>query len=102
MNSLAVFAFKSEDKAVFTKNIREAVTHPRVGAVLCVGYEKNRCYNGIQVAISELARQRRKALDSGDTGFMGGYTLRFCCRVLGYVLPSEANWTFLQERSGLS
>ena len=58
--SLVVFPFKSEDVAVFKKNIREALSHPRIGSVLCVGYEENECYKEIEKAIPELERSSGK------------------------------------------
>lgn len=60
--SLVVFPFKSEDNEVFTKNIREAAAHSRVGAVLCVGYEENECYKGIQAAIPEIEKESGKEI----------------------------------------
>jgi len=60
MNSLVVFPFKSEDIEVFRRNIREAAAHPRVGSVLCVGYEENECYQGIEAAIPEIERESNK------------------------------------------
>jgi mannosylglycerate synthase len=60
MSSLVVFPFKSEDIEVFRKNIREAVSYPRVGAVLCVGYEENECYRGIQAVIPEIEKKNGK------------------------------------------
>lgn len=62
MNSLIVFPFKSEDIAVFRKNICEAVFHPRVDAVLCVGYEENECYKEIEAVIPEIARKSDKEI----------------------------------------
>ncbi len=58
--SLIVFPFKSENVAVFKKNIYEALSHPRVGAVLCVGYEQNECYKEIEKVIPELERESGK------------------------------------------
>ncbi len=58
--SLVVFPFKAEDVEVFARNIREAAAHPRVGAVLCVGYEENECYEGIQTAIPEIEKASGK------------------------------------------
>ena len=60
MSSLVVFPFKSEDVAVFRKNIHEAAFHPRVSAVLCVGYEENECYKEIRAAIPEVERESNK------------------------------------------
>ena len=62
MRSLVVLPFKSEDTGVFRKNIREAVAHPRVGAVLCVGYEKNACYKEIEAAIPEIEKENNKEI----------------------------------------
>jgi len=47
MSSLVVFPFKSEDVEIFTRNIREALSHPAVGSVLCIGLEKNECYRAV-------------------------------------------------------
>ena len=60
--SLVVFPFKSEDVNVFKKNIQEAVAHPRVGAVLCVGYEENECYKEIEKAIPDLEKDSGKKI----------------------------------------
>jgi mannosylglycerate synthase len=60
MNSLIAFPFKSEDIEVFRRNIREAAVHPRVGLVLCVGYEENECYKGIEEMIPQLERESNK------------------------------------------
>ena len=62
MISLVVFPFKSEDVAIFRKNIREAIRHPRIGSVLCVGYEKNDCYKEVEAAIAEIERKRNKEI----------------------------------------
>ena len=62
MRSLIVFPFKSEDVEVFRKNIREAVAHPRVAEVLCVGYAENTCYQEIQAAIPEIQKDREKGV----------------------------------------
>lgn len=58
--SLVAFPFKSEDLGVFSRNIRQAATHPRVGRVLCVGYEKNDCYKEIEAKIGEIERENDK------------------------------------------
>jgi len=60
--SIVCFPFKSEDTGIFTKNIREAVAHPRVNAVLCVGYEKNDCYQGIERVIPEIEKESNKEI----------------------------------------
>lgn len=60
MRSLIVFPFKSEDVAVFRKNICEAAFHSRVGEVLCVGYEENECCKEVQAAIPEIERESNK------------------------------------------
>ncbi|MEA3356728.1 MAG: hypothetical protein U9Q23_05280 [Candidatus Bipolaricaulota bacterium] len=64
MNSLSLvaFPFKSEDVGIFSKNIREAAAHPRVGSVLCVGYEKNDCYKEIEAALPEIERESNKEI----------------------------------------
>jgi mannosylglycerate synthase len=62
MQSLVVFPFKSEDVEVFRKNIREAVAHPRVAEVLCVGYERNACYQEIQAVIPEIEEGSNKEI----------------------------------------
>lgn len=61
-SSLVAFPFKSEDVRIFSKNIREAAAHPWVGLVLCVGYEKNECYNEIEAAIPEIERESNKEI----------------------------------------
>lgn len=60
--SLVVFPFKSEDVRIFRKNIDEAISHPRVEAVLCVGYEENKCYKEIQKVIPALERKSGKKI----------------------------------------
>ena len=62
MISLVVFPFKSEDVAIFRKNICEAIKHPRIGSVLCVGYEKNDCYKEVEAAIPEIERESDKEI----------------------------------------
>jgi mannosylglycerate synthase len=47
---------------VFRKNICEAASHPRVDAVLCVGYEKNACYKEIETAIPEIEKENNKEI----------------------------------------
>ncbi len=58
--SLVVFPFKSENVNVFKKNIQEAISHPRVGAVLCVGYEENECYREIAKTLPDLEKDGGK------------------------------------------
>lgn len=62
MSSLVAFPFKSEDIEVFRRNIRGAASHPRVGSVLCVGYEKNDCYKEIEAALPEIERESNKEI----------------------------------------
>ncbi|MCL0078993.1 hypothetical protein M1O56_04950 [Dehalococcoidia bacterium] len=60
--SLIVFPFKSEDIAVFRKNICEAAFHLRVDAVLCVGYEENKCYKEIEAVIPDIEKESNKEI----------------------------------------
>ena len=60
MSSLVIFPFKSEDIEVFQRNIRESVSRPRVGLVLCVGYEENECYKEIETAIPRIEKESNK------------------------------------------
>jgi mannosylglycerate synthase len=58
--SIVCFPFKKEDVKVFTRNIQEALSHPDVGEVLCVGYEKNKCFNEIEAKVPEIERKEKK------------------------------------------
>lgn len=49
------FPFKKEDINDFTRNIKEALSHYRVGMVILVGYETNETYQGIREFIDTLS-----------------------------------------------
>lgn len=48
--SLVCFPFKEEDVAVVVRNISTAASHPRVAAVLCVGYSHGTTWLAIEAA----------------------------------------------------
>lgn len=52
--SLVVFPFKTEDVEVFKNNIKEAISHPAVDSVLCVGYEENECFQEMKKVIQKI------------------------------------------------
>jgi len=52
--SLVVFPFKNENPEVLLKNIKIALSHPRVGEVLCVGAEEDVCFHSVAQAIPTL------------------------------------------------
>ncbi|MBL7075026.1 hypothetical protein ISS37_07300 [candidate division KSB1 bacterium] len=58
--SAVCFPFKKEDVQVFTKNIKEVIKHPKVGAVICVGYEKNDCFKEIEATIPSIEHENSK------------------------------------------
>ncbi|MEA1963938.1 MAG: hypothetical protein U9O41_02290 [Candidatus Aerophobetes bacterium] len=60
--SIVCFPFKKEDIKVFTRNIQEALSHPNVREVLCVGYEKNDCFNEIEAKIPEVEKKEKKRI----------------------------------------
>lgn len=61
--SVVCFPFKSEDERIFIKNIGEALEHPRVAEVILVGYEKNKCYQKVESAISFLQKEKGKKIN---------------------------------------
>jgi len=58
MSSLIVFPFKSEDTDIFSRNIREALSHPAVSAVLGIGFEHNECYRAMEDQFGSHSRVR--------------------------------------------
>ncbi|UCG65945.1 MAG: hypothetical protein JSW12_02520 [Deltaproteobacteria bacterium] len=58
--SVVCFPFKNEDAKVFIKNIKEALEHPRVAEVICVGYEKDECYKAVESAVPFLQKEKGK------------------------------------------
>ena len=62
-SSLVVFPFRVEDSEVLLRNIREAAVHPRVEAVLCVGWSENECYRQIKAAIPTISAEAHKRVD---------------------------------------
>jgi mannosylglycerate synthase len=45
--SLVCFPFKEEDVSVVVRNVEYAAQHPRVHAILCVGYSKGETWHAI-------------------------------------------------------
>ena len=60
LKSIVCFPFKKENTDVLLKNIREALASVEVGEVLCVGYEKNDCFNEIEDKVPEIERKEGK------------------------------------------
>ncbi|HEC62873.1 MAG TPA: hypothetical protein ENI38_00565, partial [Candidatus Acetothermia bacterium] len=58
--SLVAFPFKGEDPEVLLKNVRIAVSHPRVQEVLCVGYEEDDCFRTLTSAVPNLTEEAKK------------------------------------------
>jgi len=58
--SIVCFPFKKEDVKIFTRNIQEALSHPDVGEVLCMGYEKNECFNEIEAKVPEIEKKKKR------------------------------------------
>ncbi len=56
------FPFKREDLDVFQRNVKEALSHPRVGKVILVGYNENETYKGIAKFIEELLPDDKERL----------------------------------------
>lgn len=56
------FPFKKEDVEVFSKNIREALSHERVSDIILVGYNENETYKGIKKFIDTLSKEERKKI----------------------------------------
>ena len=53
--SLVVFPFKTERPEVVLANVETAASHPRVGGVLCVGYEEEETFQAIAGARDGIA-----------------------------------------------
>jgi mannosylglycerate synthase len=63
MMSLVVFPFKREDPQVLLKNVKIAVSHPRVERVLCVGADEDECFRAISSETPPIARATGKTID---------------------------------------
>lgn len=59
---IVCFPFKKENTQVLLKNIKEALAYPEVGEVLCVGYEKNDCFNEIETKVFEVEKKEKKRI----------------------------------------
>lgn len=57
MSSLVCFPFKDENVKVFSREILEAASHPRVAEVLCVGKERNLCYEKMEELIPKIEKK---------------------------------------------
>lgn len=62
MTSLVCFPFKEENVEVVSKNILEAASHSKVAEVLCVGKEKNTCYEKIEGLIPRIEEKTGKEI----------------------------------------
>ncbi|MCL0072622.1 hypothetical protein M1N91_00040 [Dehalococcoidia bacterium] len=62
MTSLVCFPFKEEDVEVFGRNILEAAFHPKVAEVLCIGKERNACYEKMAGLIPRIKEKTGKEI----------------------------------------
>ncbi|XP_024396469.1 mannosylglycerate synthase [Physcomitrium patens] len=60
--SLVCFPFKEEDVAVVVGNIECAASHPRVAAILCVGYSQGETWHAIEAAKPRIERATGKEI----------------------------------------
>lgn len=60
--SLVCFPFKEEDVAVVVRNLKTAASHPRVAAVLCVGYSQGATWHAIETAKSQISASTGKEI----------------------------------------
>ncbi len=61
--SLIVFPFKGEDPEILKRNVEIALAHPRVGEVLCVGAEEDKCFHSISATAPELSENYKKPVN---------------------------------------
>lgn len=61
--SLVVFPFKTERPEVVLANVEAAAAHPRVGRVLCVGYEEEGTFRAIAEARDGIASEAGTPVD---------------------------------------
>lgn len=60
--SLVCFPFKEEDVTVVLRNVECAASHPRVAAVLCVGYSQGETWHAIESARARIERATGKEI----------------------------------------
>ncbi len=61
--SLVAFPFKTENTDVVRRNLEIAAAHPRVGRILCVGFEVEETYRAIEEAAPAIAAAEATPID---------------------------------------
>ncbi len=61
--SLVTFPFKGENPETMLHNIAVAASHPRVQRVLCVGADRDDCYDALEVGIPALVTEHGTPID---------------------------------------